>query len=92
MNDNGFESYSLRRPPWSGNSVRPSVRVAAWFFLFCVAVVFAGAAVLLYIEGGIPREYWLLAFAITVAELYFAAVVAHVAVRGVAPTNWIPWT
>jgi hypothetical protein len=44
-----------------------------------------------YLDGGIPRRYWLVAAIVAIGELYFTAVVAHVAIRGVAPKSWIPW-
>jgi hypothetical protein len=92
MSDSEFQGFSLRRPPWSGDSVRPWVRVGAWFFLVCAVLAFVGGIVYTYLDGGIPRQYWLAACLFVVGELYFAAIVAHVAIRGRAPTNWIPWT
>ena len=92
MTDSEFQSFSFRRPPWSGDSVRPWVRAAAWFFLVCAVLAFVGAIVFTYLDGGISRKYWLAASLFAVGELYFVAVVAHVAIHGRAPENWIPWT
>ena len=86
-----FENYTLRRPPWSGNSVRSWVRVGAWFFLICAVLAFVGAIVVTYMDGGIPRQYWLAAILFAIAELYFTLLVAYVAIHGKAPTTWIPW-
>ncbi len=91
MDQNSHKAYSLQRPPWSGNAVRPWVRVLAGFFLACAALAFIGSVFMLVSEGGIPRQQWLAAAGIIAAELYLTIVFAHVALRGIAPKTWVPW-
>ena len=63
----------------------------AWVFLFFALVAVVGGVVFIMLDGGIPAKYLPVFLVALVGELYFAAVVFHVATKGVAPTSWIPW-
>jgi hypothetical protein len=91
MKDESYKTVTLKRPPWSGDQVRPWVRAMAWFFLICAAFAFVAATVFIVLDGGIPRQYWLTGSVFAIGELYFMAIVAHVAIRGRASKTWVPW-
>ena len=91
MDSTSQKAFSLQRPPWSGNAVRPWVRAMAWFFLACAVLAFVASAATLVSEGGLPRQQWLAVAGAIIAELYLSIVFAHVALRGMAPKTWVPW-
>ena len=84
MNIIFHKEFSLQRPPWSGNTVRPWVRAMAWFFLMCAVFALVSSVVRLVSEGGLPLQDWLAVAGVILAELYLSIIFAHVAVRGAA--------
>ena len=87
---NGHTDLSAK-PPWSGQPVRPWVRVLAWIFVILALLGGIGAAIFVTLEGGVPIEELPLLALFLAGELYFICLLAHVGIKGVAPTSWLPW-
>jgi hypothetical protein len=77
--------------PWTGERVRPFIRVLAWVFVLCAIVAFAGLLYALYKEG--PPSSGRTGGSIfgTVAACYLLLVFLKVAITGRAPKGWMPW-
>lgn len=77
--------------PWSGERVRPFIRVLAWVFVLCAIVAFAGLLHALYKEG--PPSFDQIGGSVfgAVAAFYLLLVFLKVAITGHAPKGWMPW-
>jgi hypothetical protein len=87
----GHNDNLSAKPPWSGQPVRLWVRILAWIFVILALLAGIGAAVFITLEGGVPREDLPSLGLFLVGELYFVCLLAHVGIKGVAPTSWLPW-
>lgn len=77
--------------PWSGERVKPFIRVLAWIFVSCAVIAFAGSLYALYEEG--PPSFDQMGGGVfgAIAALYLLLVFLKVAITGHAPRGWIPW-
>jgi hypothetical protein len=86
-----FSDSLIEKPPWSGQSVRPWVRFLAWLFLFLALLAGVSSAILIARDGGIATKYLPAIILFLIGELYFFALLLHVAIKSVAPSSWLPW-
>ena len=82
--------HELLQAPWSNQKVAPFVRVLAWVFIACAAFAF-GLLVYFSLREGLPARVSLQAIAILFLSAYLTAVFLFVAVKGRAPSGWLPW-
>jgi hypothetical protein len=86
-----FGHNLIEKPPWAGQSVHPWVKFLAWVFLFLALLAGVAGAIVIARDGGIELVQLPAIFLFLIGELYFFVLLLHVAIKGVAPTSWLPW-
>jgi hypothetical protein len=83
----------LFQAPWANQQVKPSVRFFAWIFVACAMFALGGMFYFTIKEGVGDVGYYLAAeiFVGIVGIAYMAGIFLHVAVKGKAPSGWLPW-
>jgi hypothetical protein len=81
----------LDKPPWSGQSVRLWARCLAWLFLLFALLAGVLGATMIARDGGVRTDQLPMVLLFLAGELYFVVLLFHVAIRGVAPSSWLPW-
>ena len=80
----------LLRAPWASQRVGPFVRVLAW--LVALTGLFAVGAVISFMATeGVPIDLSLEACAMALGALYIVLLMLFVALKGRAPSGWLPW-
>ena len=85
------EQYKiLFKAPWSNQTVSKPIQFLAWFFTSCGLV--AVAAIIYYsFKKGILKDNLFIYFGILIGLIYYLFLIGHVALKGKAPSGWLPW-
>ncbi|MGB5297173.1 MAG: hypothetical protein WBN48_00420 [Thiogranum sp.] len=84
------EKYKiLGTAPWSNQNVNKPVQFLAW--VLTISGIFAvGSNILFSFKEGIAIGPILFYLGIAVALIYYLFIFSHVAIRGKAPSGWLP--
>jgi hypothetical protein len=76
--------------PWAGQHVGPFVRVLAWLVSFA-GLFAAGALIYFTALEGVGTDLSLGVCAMALGALYVVLLMLYVALKGRAPSGWLPW-
>lgn len=82
--------HELLNAPWAKQSVGPFARFLAWVFVICGLFAFSAGAYFTVIEG-FPTDMPLEFLGLLVGGFYLLTVFLFVALKGKAPSGWLPW-
>jgi hypothetical protein len=77
-------------PPWSSQKAGIFIRFLAWVYIVC-GVIALSAYIYFSIVEGITKEYLLLFVGMLMLIIYSMLLFGHVAIKGKAPSGWLPW-
>ena len=80
----------LVRAPWANQTVGPFVRFLAWVYVIC-GVVVVSAGIYFSVVEDVPARLPTEAIGLVFASAYIFAIFLFVALRGRAPSGWLPW-
>ena len=90
--------------PWKNQPVRPFVRILAWVFVIITLLTYLAIIVLIandvikgntllsdlsFVNSGFLGFFKAIFF--LVGPIYFCVLFGHVAIKGRAPSTWLPW-
>lgn len=80
----------LLAAPWANQTVGSAARFLAWVFVLC-GLFALSAGVYFTVTEGFPTEMPLQFVGIMASSLYILAIFLFVAIKGKAPSGWLPW-
>lgn len=80
----------LLAAPWANQTVGSVARFLAWVFVLC-GLFALSAGVYFTVTEGFPTEMSLQFFGVMASTLYVLAIFLFVAIKGKAPSGWLPW-
>ena len=82
--------HDLLKAPWANQPVGPFIRVLAWVFVACGFFAYGGLTYFT-VKEGVPTSLPLEFLGLLVGTLYMLAIFLFVAIKGKAPSGWVPW-
>jgi len=82
---------NLQTPPWSAQVVGPWVRALAWVFVAAAVVAGIGAVFVLEPKLNVSVNEFPIFLLRIISSIYIFSVFLHVAIKGKAPSSWLPW-
>jgi phosphate/sulfate permease len=80
----------LLTAPWANQTVGSVARFLALVFVLC-GLFALSAGVYFTVTEGFPTDMPLQFFGVMASSLYILAIFLFVAIKGRAPSGWLPW-
>ena len=80
----------LLAAPWANQTVGSVARFLAWVFVLCGLFALSAGVYFTVIEGfptGMPIQF----LGLMAGSIYILAIFLFVAIKGKAPSGWLPW-
>ena len=84
------EYKNLLKAPWSNQKVGIFIRILAWIYIVC-GIFTVSAGIYFSIKEGIPKQHILFIVGMFILVIYSLLLFGYVAIKGRAPTGWLPW-
>jgi len=84
------EFVNLSQAPWADQKVGSFIRLLAWIFIVCGIISLLIIVYFSFVEG-VSKEYIATFLLPVIGISYFSLLFGHVAIKGKAPSGWLPW-